>query len=344
MTTYKILGIYSFAENLKNVKLNDPVIFKNEKYNVKSENAIGVYTFDNKKLGYLPTENNNKIFNLSYKISKLNLNQEYPLLEISKFYSLINYLDNIEYPYEKNIKYNISACNISVELNNMLIGLEKYLLTKKIKVKRSAIIYYDENYINILIEYSKYVNQFETVTLKYFKENYDKYEELYENKLIETIFYRNLLVYRLECYYEQNYVNILDYKKIINEYFFTEEQIHDKIDCSIIFCKIYIKYLITKDDFYLLKINENPKGNLFQIEKFVKDNNLSIGKFTYDHKLKIYDYIDFVNDDTVFIISDKIDKNYLYSTYLTNKINLVIYNPLKGNINMIYNIELKNLN
>ena len=49
MPCYKILGIYSFADNLKLVKIDDSVLLKKEYYNVKSKNAIGVYTQDNKK-------------------------------------------------------------------------------------------------------------------------------------------------------------------------------------------------------------------------------------------------------------------------------------------------------
>jgi hypothetical protein len=334
MSVYKILGIFSFADNLKSIKLNDPVILKNEKYNLKSKNAIGVYSIDNKKLGYLSIEEINSNNKLSYKISKIVLNQDYPLVEISIDYPSINYLENIEYPYEKKLKYNIhKIIDISIELNNALIGLEKYLQTKKIKLKRSAVLYYDENYINILIETSKYVQEFETVTLKYFKENKNKYEELYENKLIATTFYRELLVYRIECYYEKNYTNILDYTEHPYTYSFNEEKIHNKLNYSILFFKIYIKYLITNDNFYLLKIDEYiDETELIEIKNFVDKYKLNLGKFTYDYKLKIYDYIEFINEDSVFVISEKINKNYLYLLHLANKKNLIIYNPIEGTI------------
>jgi len=347
MPIYKILGIYSFAENIKDIKLNDSVILKNEKYNIKSKNAIGVYTIDNKKIGYISNEN--ELDKSTYKISKMALSQEYPLIEIKKDYPQINYLDNVEYPYEKKIKYEYKSINISEEIKNKIIGLENYLLTKKIKVKRSAVIYYDDYYINILIEptgvgakkmltnksnllpneYSKYIKELQIVTLKYYNENKDRYEELYENKLIDIPFYRDLLINRLECYYEENYTHVLDYLNnqdnlddLDNK--FTEEKIHNDLDISIIECKIYIKNLI------------NNKNNIISynlINEFVSENKLRLGKFTYDHKLKIYDYIDFVNDDTVFVISDTVNKNYIYSAYLMDKENLIIYNPINGIIN-----------
>jgi len=173
MPTYKLLGIYSYADNLKKVNIDNQVILKSEKLNIKSKNAIGVYTIDNKKLGYLPVENHNEItsFNNAYKISRLVLNKEYPIVEISRYFDENNYINNVEYPYEKKIKYEYVLINITKNLQKSVLGLEKYLETKRIKVKKSAIIYYDDNYVNILIEISKGFEQFECITLKYFKEN-----------------------------------------------------------------------------------------------------------------------------------------------------------------------------
>ena len=99
MPTYKILGIYSFTKNLIEASLNDPVILKHEKYNIKSKNAIGVYIKNDKKIGYLPIENNSELLNFknSYKINKLQLNQDYALVEINRCYSNINTLENYSY-------------------------------------------------------------------------------------------------------------------------------------------------------------------------------------------------------------------------------------------------------
>ena len=40
MPIYKILGIYSFSNTLREACINDPVVLKHEKYNIKSKNAI----------------------------------------------------------------------------------------------------------------------------------------------------------------------------------------------------------------------------------------------------------------------------------------------------------------
>jgi hypothetical protein len=85
MPSYKILGIYSFSENIKQINLNDKVILKKEIKNMKSDNAIGIYTLENKKLGYLPVEKNEELLNHknSYKISTLLLHLQNPIIEIS---------------------------------------------------------------------------------------------------------------------------------------------------------------------------------------------------------------------------------------------------------------------
>lgn len=369
MPSYKILGIYSFADNLKKMQLNDKIFLKSDQFNVKSKNAIGVYSLDNKKLGYLPNENFDEIknFNSSYKISKLTLNQDYPLLEISRDFPIINSLDNVEYPFEKKIKYEYILVPISKELNNSIIGLEKYLLTKRIKVKRTAVIYCDDNHINILIEIPKGVEQFQTVTIKYFKDNIDKFEELFENELIENTFFRELLIYRLECYFENNYDSVLQSPKILNPNLLKliltleEEVVHEPLDIEykkldvILLVKIYFRYLLTENSYYLIryantllikplddikKIMKKLLPNYKILNKFFIDYNLELGKFSYDHKLKMYDYVDFVNNDTVFVLSTEFQTNYLYHSYLTNKRNIIVYNPIEGKLLKINNIDL----
>jgi hypothetical protein len=371
MPSYKILGIYSFADNLKKMQINDKIILKNEQYNIKSKNAIGVYSTDDKKLGYLPNEKSEEIknFNTSYKISKLSLNQDYPIFEITREFPNTNFLLNVEYPFEKKIKYEYILVPISKELEKSVIGLEKYLLTKRLKVKRSAVIYCDENYVNILIEISKGYEQFQAVTLKYFKDNNEKFEELYENGLIENGFFRELLVYRSECYFEKNYNLVLNSPKINNVNLLKlilnleEEIIHEplenkKIDI-ILLVKIYIRYLLTENNYYLLKYGNTflskPLDDVKKIMKELLPNykilknvlnnyNLELGNFCYNHKLKLYDYIDFTNIDTVFIVANSFQTNYLYNSYLTNRNNIIVYNPIEGKIFKIKDIDLELFN
>ena len=388
MPNYKVLGILSFADNVKKMSINDPVILRKESFNVISKNAIAVYSIDNKKLGYLPSENELEItdFKNAYKISNLVINK-FPILEINRFYPQINVIDNIEYPFEKKIKYDYILVNISNELKNNIICLEKFLKKKNITVKRTAIIYTDVNFINILIETTKGIKKFETITLKYFKDNIDRYEELYENGFINNTFYKNLFFYRLECYYESNYLSILEYPLITNKFLLNyiqnivEEKVHDRLEIYnnkeiemyinntfeihdnkiniILVVKLYLRYLLNGDAYFLLKYL-----NLFFVVKYIEVKDVlnqiitnykvledvminygcKLGNFAYDHKLKIHNYIDFINNDTVFVIAKEFNINHIYNNYLSNKENLVIYNPIEGKIFKISSINLKYFN
>jgi hypothetical protein len=265
MPCYKILGIYSYADNLREITNNEPVILKHEKYNIKSKNAIGVYTKkNNKKIGYLPTENNNELlnFNNSYIISKLQLNQDYPIVEISRSYPNINILNNYELTFIKKIKYNYQVIDQPSNLKIPLTTLINTLKRKRINVKRLAITYLDDNYINIIIETSKGLESFYTITLKYFTENQDKYNELYDYNLIDNIFFKELLFHRPEKYFEINYINILDYNSDIqnniqNEFIKIDtvnsiNSLNDNIDI-LYFTKLYLYCIINQNYEYIIK-------------------------------------------------------------------------------------------
>jgi hypothetical protein len=352
MPCYKILGIYSYADNLREITNNEPVILKHEKYNIKSKNAIGVYTKkNNKKIGYLPTENNNELlnFNDSYIISKLQLNQDYPIVEISRSYPNINILNNYELTIIKKIKYDYEIINQPSYLKIPLTTLINTLKRKRINVKRLAITYLDDDYINIIIETSKGLESFYTITSKYFKENQDKYNELYEYNLIDNIFFKELLFHRPEKYFEINYTNILN-NTIHKKYEFIEidtgksiNGLNDDIDI-LYFTKLYLYCIINQNYEYVIKYLNKFTKNKYDdiIKKFINnyiviDNiyityNLKLGNFYYDHDKKLYSEIEFMNDDIIFIVSEELNDKYLLNCHLTNINKIIVYNPLLGTL------------
>lgn len=335
MPSYRILGFYSYAANLKSIKINEPVILKKEEFNIQSKNAIGVYLSDNKKIGYLPIENKDKnkdvikYFKNSYKISKIELYTNFPLLEISRCYESTNFLEDIEFPNIKKLKYELTQIAITEEIKKNVYGLEKYLSTKKIKIKEIGITYYDENYINILIETQKGIDEYYTITNKYLKANIDKYEELVEYEMLDNTFYRNFLFHRLECYFEQNYKNIDTIADDLNIYNIEKKNVHDEQKVDIDECILYIRYKIV-NDIYKPKNIEKYKF----IDIIVDEYNLKLGKFYYDHNLKIYAYINFISNDILFEVSHNI-KNIITKAMLTNKKIIIVYDPIFGTINKI---------
>ena len=170
MPSYKIVGIYSFAKNLLDIKLNDSVTLKQEIHNIKSKNAIGVYFNNDKKIGYLPIENKSELnkFNNSYKISKLVLNKEYPVVEISRTYDDTSILLDCEFPWEKKIKYPLQVINLTTDLEKSLTALIKYLGNKRIKIKKALITFTNDNYTNLVLETAKGIQTFYTITYNYF--------------------------------------------------------------------------------------------------------------------------------------------------------------------------------
>jgi hypothetical protein len=354
MPSYKILGIYSFANTLKEVLEGDPVTLKHEKYNIKSKNAIGVYVKNVKKIGYLPIENNDELLNFknSYKISKLQLNQEYPIVEISRYYDNINFIPNYEFTYIKKIKYDYKLIEPNKELTNSINSLLSNFKHRRINVKRIAITHVDDDYINIIVETSKGIETFNTITHKFFKENIDRYEELLEFNLIEHTFYKELMFHRIEKYIESNYTNITKCNFIKNDFF--EMKIFEpiillnkKIDL-IYLTKLYLHCLIINDFKFVIKyLNqftsiqynnvedclEKTIENINILDSFLNTYELKLGGFYYDHTKKIYSEIDFINENSVIIISKEIlDCDILN---LANKKNLIIYNPFEGTINKL---------
>ena len=153
---------------------------------------------------------------------------------------------------------------------------------------------------------------------------------------------------------------MLDYINSITEEAIHEELIieNKKID-SMILIKLYMRYLLHNNDEYLLKyINKYTKkeyqevkkgmkkliSNYKLIHKIIEDNEFKLGKFVYDYKYELYEYIDFYNETTVFVIAEEFNVNYLYHCLLMKRSNLVIYNPLLGKTLNINDINLTHFN
>lgn len=341
MPTYKVLGIYSFSENLKSIVIDDSVCLKKEVYNMISKNAIGVYTMDNKKLGYLPIENSDETlyFKNSYKISKIMLHQEYPLLEIVRYYPTTNYLDNVEFPLIKKLKYKFKDEKLDKNLEKKILGLYKYLKTQKKVVKNIIVTYKDENYINIIIETSKSIEKYNTVTFEYFKNNLEKYEEFVEYELIDNTFFRDFLFHRLECYIEQNYepVDSIHEHNSNNLISHKSDIIHEPIkDINLDDLILYIRYKIDQSlqiGGVTMKTDPISYPSVHKyifMDDIITTYNLQIGKLYYDHKKLIYSYINFISDDLLFEIGST--DNIITKALLCDKKKVIVYNPKLGNL------------
>ena len=70
--------------------------------------------------------------------------------------------------------------------------------------------------------------------------------------------------------------------------------------------------------------------NLSETKKYFNSLELNRGDFYYDHKYKIYSWIEWLSSDKVFMITSDVSKSNLINLYLTQKKEIILYNPLEG--------------
>ena len=90
MQSIKITGLYTFAENIKKLKIGDKVLLKENSKNRINKDAIGVYTLDDNKIGYIPFRKDQIDIKSDYKIANIDLLQKNPQILISREYNKSN--------------------------------------------------------------------------------------------------------------------------------------------------------------------------------------------------------------------------------------------------------------
>lgn len=343
MQIIQLTGTLTFSNNIKNLKIYDDVKLKRNPTNKISSDAIGAYTLDGLKIGYIPFKESQINIKSKYTISKINLLFHPPLILISCEFDSINFIQ-IEPECISDLRNNDT-----LEINNDIKLFKKYLQVSNIEINNIGISYQDNNYINLIID----DNIFYTVTKKYYEENIFKYDEFYKLKLIPKCIFQQFQIHRLEIYLKQKYKSIdsLLIKKIKYDNF---EFIQTKTDLlnTIIFnnlskeqenniIKLIIQYNIEQNEYYNPEFYYNLITGLkteikYNLENFKNNfNNLKIGGLCYNHDYKKYCYIDLYDDNNIIDISTKcINKEYikeLLIKLIISKKNIInIYNPITG--------------
>jgi hypothetical protein len=211
MQSIQIDGTYTYAENIKNLKIGEQIkLIANPNNRINSE-AVGAYTLSGQKIGYVPFKTNQIDITSKYTITKIRLIQNNPILLISKHLEQANFIQN-EPVFIKELKYKENKINNLIKkeynLNDDLKYFQNYLVRAGNQIINLEITWQDDNFINLLIETPSEKVLFWTVTKKYYEENVFKYDEFFKFKLIPKCIYQQFQIHRLEVYLEKNYKSI----------------------------------------------------------------------------------------------------------------------------------------
>ena len=355
MQSIQIDGTFSFANNIKSLKIGDIIKLIPNPNNKLTKDAIGAYTLGGLKIGYIGFKLNQIDINAKYTISKINLNQHNPLLLITMKFNNINCIEL--YP---NIVSNSEKIK---ELFDDLKHFSKFLQRNNNNITKLKIVLADENFINLLIETEDETTIFNTVTKKYYEENIFKYDEFYNFGLIPKNIYQLFQIHRLEVYIQNNYKSIdtllksskfkfnnLDKRGLfdifawednIENFGFNQIQSSNLILCDNLLDEklilLQIQYNINLNKYY--NSNNDLIINIDNIDA-IKNLflNLKTGGMFYNHETKLYCIIDFYNDDSIIdiyfddVISKELFVKLLIKLVISNKQIINLYNPIKGTI------------
>jgi hypothetical protein len=342
MQTLQITGTTTYAENIKNLKIGDIVRLTRNPNNKISADAIGAYTLNGLKVGYVPFKESQIDLKAKYTVSKINLIVHPPILLLTYEFEPSNFIQ-VEPEFILELREN----NI-IEMNDDVKSFKKFLQVSEIDVEKIGITFNDNNYVNLNLNDDIYY----TVTKSYYEKNIFKYDEFYKFKLIPKCIFQQFQIHRLEIYLKRKYKSIdslLSKKFKLDNFEFTElnfESINNKIFNNLSqeqtnnFIKLLVQYNIEQNEYYnpdlymnLLNIDIDTSYN---IEKLKNNfNELKIGGLCYNHTFKKYCYIDLYDENNIIDISTrKMSKEYfielLIKLIISNKNIINVFNPLTG--------------
>ena len=314
MQTLQVTGTITYGENIKSLKIGDTIRLARNPNNKISSDAIGAYTLNGLKVGYIPFKDSQIDIKSRYTVAKINLMLHPPLLLLSYNFESINF---IKVEPECVLE---SRENKIIEMNDNVKSFKKYLEVSGIEIDNIGITYRDNNYINLCMNDNIYY----TVTKSYYEQNIFKYDEFYKFKLIPRCIYQEFQIHRLEVYLKLKYKTIdsLLTKKIKINMDFTEIKIEPIMNSNIFInlsqeqinniIKLIIQYNIEPINYYNPKLISDIEIDI-NLDRFKNYfNELKIGGLCYNHTFKRYCYIDFYDDNNIIDISTRnINKEYL---------------------------------
>lgn len=352
MQTIQINGTFTYYDNIKSLKIGEKIkLIKNPNNKISSE-AIGAYTLDNKKIGYIPFKSNQININGNFYICKIKLNQHNPLLLINYEFNNINFIQ----VQPKNVRDLIVKPNNDLDIKHF----KNFLIKAGNNITDINVIYNDDNFINLKIKTPEIDTIFYVVTKKYYEENVFKYDEFYNYKLIPKYIYLPFQVHRLEIYLEKHYTSLTKVARM-RKFKFDNIDLFEQFNIpnfgfkitkspelilfnkpNIDLIKLCIQYKISNNEYFnpTNYFNYNDNINIEELTNMFDD--LKVNNICYNHKLKMYCDVDLYNDDNIIEISlENITKEYfvylILKTIFCDKQIINVYNPIEG---IIYSLEI----
>jgi hypothetical protein len=379
MQDIQIDGTYTYINNIKLLKIGEIIKLIPNPSNRLNAYAIGAYTLNGKKIGYVPFTSSQIDINGKYLISKIKLSQLNPILLISKEFDISNFIHCepyiITYLKNKNFKY----IETPLDLTNDLKKFAKHLQKSGNDITNIDVCEFDDYFTTICIETHDSSNIFYTVTKQYYDLNIFKYDEFFKFGLITKCIYQQFQIHRLEKYIEINYKLLPNKKKInliksiclnigvfkqikTNELIVIDNQIIKLIkisDYTQDFIKLLVQYLVNhnlKSEHLIKLFNPNNLLKLLNKNEISLNSfnanyllqmfpNIKIGGICYNHKLKLYCTIDLYDIDNIIEICDIQEINYtllinlLIKLIISDKQIINVYNPIIG---ILYQLEISN--
>lgn len=383
MQSIQIDGTYTYADNIKALKIGEKIKLISNPSNRLNSEAIGAYTTTGKKIGYVPFKSNQIDIKGKYIVSKINLTQSNPILLISMDFPNTNFL-NSEPAVISNIKMsNPKFIDAPPSILSDLKKFAKFLQNSGFNIEKIGICDFSDLFITICIRTPDTTNFFYTVTKSYYESNIFKYDEFFKYGLTSNCIYQPFKIHRLEKYLEMNYksadkicsnkklkwsnliaLNIfegLDQINLLgpncgmnliqsdNLILLEEKQIPLEINKKnwLDWIKLLVKYNVEPIEFY----NPNnllPNSNIFlNLTNFTSIyNKLEPWCLGYNHKLKAYCQIDLVDSINIVEISfvNKITQKHFIELVLKLVItNKQIINVYNPLTGTIFQIEISDI-
>lgn len=205
MQSIQIDGTYTYAENIKYLKIGDQVKLVSNPNNRMNKDAIGAYTTCGKKIGYVPFKSTQIDLKAKYIVGKIQLTQSNPLLLITMDWPNTNSIHCEPESIRKKKQMKTQTIGVPESLVPDLKKFTKFLQNSGYTIESVGITELSDSFITFYVRILDSTSFFHTVTKSFYEANVFKYDEFYKFGLTPKCIYIPWQTHRLEKYLEFTY-------------------------------------------------------------------------------------------------------------------------------------------